>query len=45
MKYTNKVEIDLPIQKVIELWKDESNYPEWQKECKRQINHVLLIKS
>ena len=30
MKYTCSIEINLPIDKVIQLWEDENNYAEWQ---------------
>lgn len=30
MKYTCKVEIDLDIEKVVELWSDEKSFHEWQ---------------
>lgn len=30
MKYANKVEINLPLEKVVELWKNENYYKEWQ---------------
>ncbi|MCP4441253.1 MAG: SRPBCC family protein [Aureispira sp.] len=30
MRYTCKVEINLPIDKVVELWSDENNFKEWQ---------------
>ena len=30
MKYTCKTEINLPINRVVELWKDEKNFSEWQ---------------
>ncbi len=30
MKYTCTVDINLPIEKVVELWEDEANFKEWQ---------------
>jgi len=30
MKYTCSIEINLPIDKVVELWKDKNNLKEWQ---------------
>ena len=30
MKYTCTVEIDLPIDKVVQLWENEDNFKEWQ---------------
>lgn len=30
MKYTCSIDINLPIEKVIELWNDENNFPKWQ---------------
>ena len=30
MKYTCSVEINLPIERVVELWIDETNFEKWQ---------------
>lgn len=30
MKYTNKVEINLPLEKVVHLWENEDYFKEWQ---------------
>ncbi len=39
MKYINKVEINLPMSEVVELWKDENNFAEWQDGFIR-IDHI-----
>lgn len=42
MKYTCSVHIDLPIDKVVALWEDESNFKEWQDGFER-IEHISGI--
>ncbi|WP_456440445.1 SRPBCC family protein [Psychroserpens sp.] len=39
MKYTCKVDIDLPIDKTVALWEDERNFKEWQDGFK-SIEHL-----
>ena len=39
MKYTCKVDIDLPIDRTVALWEDETNFKEWQDGFK-SIEHL-----
>jgi len=39
MKYTCTIEINLPIDKVVQLWEDENNFKEWQDGFK-SIEHI-----
>jgi len=39
MKYTCTIEINLPINKVVQLWEDENNFKEWQDGFK-SIEHL-----
>lgn len=39
MKYSNQIEINLPVQKVIELFDNQANITKWQAECV-SYNHL-----
>jgi uncharacterized membrane protein len=42
MKYTCIIDISLPIDKVVQLWKDENNFKEWQDDFE-SIEHLSGI--